>query len=75
MLGCRRQNEGNIAKKFPVPISHGDRVFGILPIQGQCLQRFGTGTDNDHSRSNLSTTKRCGASKAGADSGQRTASS
>jgi hypothetical protein len=75
MLGCRRQNEGNIAKKFPVPISHGDRVFGILPIQGQCLQRFGTGTDNDHSRSNLSATKRCGASKAGADSGQRTASS
>jgi hypothetical protein len=47
MLGCRRQNEGNIAEKFPVPISHGDRVFGIFPIQGQCLQRFGTGTDNE----------------------------
>src|SRR5258708_18775818 len=58
--------KNNLAKKFAVAISHGDRVFGIVPIQGQCLQRFGTETDNDHSPSNLSATKRCGASNAGA---------
>src|ERR1700736_3312888 len=45
MLRCLRPNENHMAKKFPVAISHGDRVFGIVPIQGQCLQRFGTGTD------------------------------
>jgi hypothetical protein len=66
MLRCLRPNENQMAKKFPVAVSHGDRVFGIVPIQGQCLQRFGTGTDNDHSRSNLGATKLCGASNAGA---------
>lgn len=58
--------KNNLAKKSAVAIAHGDGVLGIVPIQGQCLQRFGTGTDNDHSPSNLSATKRCGASSAGA---------
>jgi ATP-dependent DNA ligase len=40
MLRCLRPNENQMAKKFPVAVSHGDRVFGIVPIQGQCLQRW-----------------------------------